>query len=103
MDVTPTPKMLEAMRKFTDGAFGDEPSPLEVSQGANTRRLRRQASMDWLHQFAGLCMREGVNRAVRDARAAREGARFDSEDRSAAAKARDDAQAGAMMVKDIRA
>jgi len=101
MDTTPTPKMFEAMKKFTDAMAGDAPSPLEVSVGANVRRQRRAASMDFLHMFASLCMREGVNRAIRDARQQRE-YKPDAADRSAMAKAVDDAQAGRAMVEPLQ-
>lgn len=102
MDVTPTNKMLTAMRSFVDSTVGAEPSVLEVSAGAIARRMQRRVAMDWLHQFAALSMREGVNRAIKDARARREGHRPDAEDRSAMDKARDDAASdNGMMVEKL--
>lgn len=98
MDVTPTTKMFEAMQKLTDAAIGEAPSRLEVSDAANARRLRRQVMMDCLHSLVATAMREGVNRAVRDARARLYGPQ-DGADRSAMSQARDDAERGGKIIK----
>ena len=64
MDVTPTPKMFEAMQKFTDAIAGEEPGKLEQSVAANRRRQNRAMVIDFLHRFGGACMREGSARAL---------------------------------------
>lgn len=62
MDVTPTPKMLEAMKAFTNVLVGEEPLKVETTPAANKLRNDRRRVMDWLHNFCRLSMREGVRR-----------------------------------------
>lgn len=64
MDVTPPPKMFEAMSKFTDAIVGEAPSPLDHSTGAMRRREKRQHVMDFLHGMVAFSMREGAVRAA---------------------------------------
>lgn len=97
MDTTPSRKMFDAMQKFTDAMCGDEPSKLDHGSAARAVRAKRSACMDFLHGFHSLAMREGVNRAVRDAQARRDGPR-DMQDRNAIAKAVDDAVSGARQI-----
>jgi alpha-D-ribose 1-methylphosphonate 5-triphosphate diphosphatase PhnM len=63
MDVTPTPKMFEAMQKFTDAIVGEAPMDIEKSAAAEQRRAARQYSMDFMHRLVHLAMREGAARA----------------------------------------
>lgn len=62
MNVTPSPKMFEAMTKFTDALVGEEPGKLETTAAARKRRSERRRVMDFLHNFARLTMRVGVQR-----------------------------------------
>jgi hypothetical protein len=99
MDVTPSDKMFEAMKKFTDAVCGDAPSRLEISPGALARRMKRRLTMDFLHQFAAQCMREGLNRGIIEARQRKQGMQpVDKQDRNAVDKAKDDAARGEAMV-----
>jgi hypothetical protein len=97
MDVTPTDHMFHAMQRLVDAACGEEPHPMLLGAQADLTRVRRRLMMDALHRLIAVAMREGVNRAIRDAQARKDGFR-DEQDRSAAAKARDDAQAGSSIV-----
>jgi hypothetical protein len=100
MDVTPTPKMLQAMKNLVDATCGDEPSPLLVGPGVSNVRVKRAMMMDVLHSLVALSMREGVNRMVKEVQARREGFGFtDAEDRSAIDQATDDAHAGRTRVR----
>ena len=63
MDVTPSPKMFEAMQAFTSALCGDEPHRMLVGPGANRIREQRRMTMEFLHRFAGLAMREGAARS----------------------------------------
>lgn len=66
MDVTPSPKMFEAMAKFTDAMCGEEPHRLLVGPGASKVRESRRAMMNFLHQLVALSMREGGRRMARE-------------------------------------
>lgn len=101
MDTTPSKLMFEAMCKFRDAMCGEEPNAMDVSTAANNRRIHRRFVMDFLHQFGATCMREGVNRKIAEVQGARHtgGTQIvDREDAGAAAKARDDAEAGRNLV-----
>ena len=63
MDVTPTPKMFQAMSGFTDAVCGEAPMKIEQSAGANRVRENRARMMDFLHRLVHLAMREGAARA----------------------------------------
>lgn len=100
MNVTPTPQMFEAMSKFVEALCGPEPSKIEQGPGADRVRARRRFAFDVLHSLVGLSMKEGVKRAVEEARVRRDGYKpIDVEDRSAAAKARDDAAEGKPLIQ----
>lgn len=99
MDVTPSPKMYAAMQMLTDALCGDEPSKLLVGPGAQAVRAKRELCMTTLHKLVALSMREGVNRAVKEARDRRDMI-LDREDRRAAAQARDDAQRDTNLVRN---
>lgn len=90
MDVTPTDKMFRAMQHMVDVLVGEEPNPLNRSAGANARRIKREGCMNLLHDLVAISMREGVNRAVREAHERVHGPQ-DGADRSAMDKAKDDA------------
>lgn len=64
MDVTPTPKMFEAMKNFTDSVVGEEPLAVEKGTAAENRRAARRYTMDFLHRLVHLSMREGAARAM---------------------------------------
>lgn len=64
MDVTPPPKVFEAMVKFTDAIVGEAPLEIERSAAANKRREDRAMCMDFLHRLVHLSMREGAARAM---------------------------------------
>lgn len=64
MDVTPTPKMFEAMTTFTDAICGEAPTAIEQSKAANERRDKRALTMDFMHRLIHLAMREGAARAM---------------------------------------
>ena len=98
MDVTPGNKMFSAMAEFVDATIGAAPKAIDVSPAANNRRVRREHAFAFLHKLVGLSMREGVNRAILDAQAKREGPR-DMEDKNAVAKAKDDAAAGSSIIQ----
>lgn len=66
MNVTPTPKMFEAMSKFTDAICGEAPHDRMIGPGAEKVRENRRMMMDFLHSFAHKCMREGAARAMRE-------------------------------------
>lgn len=63
MDVTPPPKMYEAMVKLTDAVCGEEPGKLEQSTAANRRRANRRLMLDVMHNMVAMAMREGAARA----------------------------------------
>jgi hypothetical protein len=87
--------MYEVMNKLVDSVLGEEPSVLLAGPGAREARMKRVMMMDVLHALVGLSMREGVNRAIIEARARRDGyTPRDAEDLSARDQARDDAIAG---------
>lgn len=67
MDVTPTPKMLEAMVAFVDATVGEKPHPMDKGPGAIKRREQYEGAMVFLHKMVALSMREGAGRAFRDA------------------------------------
>lgn len=90
MDVTPSDKMFEAMKTFNDAVNGEEPSLLDASRGAIARRSKRKLTMDFLHYMVGLSMREGVNRAIKEAKLRQSGL-IDGADRSAISQAIEDA------------
>ena len=98
MDVTPSDKMFAAMNKMGEALIGEKPSELDHSRGARERRRKWRVYMDVMHQFVGICMREGVNRAIREAQGRKAGI-IDGQDRSAVAKAKDDAVAGASIIQ----
>lgn len=62
MDVTLTKNQQVALDKFVEAMCGDEPSFLDHSRAANAQRAKRLAATEWLHRFAGLCMRIGAQR-----------------------------------------
>lgn len=64
MDVTPTAKMFEAMKNFTDTVCGEEPLAVEKGTAAENRRAARRYVMDFLHRIVHLSMREGAARAM---------------------------------------
>jgi hypothetical protein len=97
MDVTPSPKMFQAMKMLVDVMCGEEPNLLDQSKGAIAIRNKRVMAFDLLHRFVALSMREGVNRAVIEAQQRRAGPR-DMADRNAEAQAVEDAMAGRTMV-----
>lgn len=104
MDVTPGPKMFEAMSRFVDSVIGEKPNPMLIGPEANKIRAAREEAFNFLHKLVGLAMREGVNRAVIEARKHRAGILAkpqDDEDASARALAKDDAEAG-KSVTDLR-
>lgn len=92
MDVTPNPKMFQAMSGITDLACGEEPSLLDNSPAAANRRQKRMVVMGILHSLVALSMREGVNRKVTELQHQRQPFQ-DSQDKDAIARAHDDAQA----------
>lgn len=95
MDTTPSPKMFTAMTKLVDSMCGEEPSKLLTGAGATAIRTKRAAAFDVLHLLVALCMREGVNRAIKEAQLRQAGIlTLDGPDRSAVSRAIDDAQAG---------
>lgn len=98
MDVTPSPKMFEAMKQLVDATCGEEPSPLLVGPGASAIRIKRTFVYEALHRLVAIAMREGVNRKVLEIQAQREAQTkipvFDKEDAEAVAKAKSDAEAG---------
>lgn len=98
MDVTPNPKMFAAMQNMVDALVGEEPAMLDVSPGANIRRAKRRGTMTLLHDLVALSMREGVNRAVREAHERVHGPQ-DAADRSAIARAKEDAEADRPLVQ----
>ena len=100
MDVTPNNLMFAAMSKLVDLSAGEDPQLMDQSQGALDRRVKRAMMFDLLHQLVGISMREGVNRAIMDARARLYGPR-DAEDRSAQAKAADDARANVRVIDNL--
>lgn len=100
MNVTPTPLMFQAMSKLVDASIGEAPNDLDGSPGARDRRFRRTTMFGLLHQLVAVAMREGVNRAVREAQAQARGPE-DGEDRNAQAKAMDHAHAGIQIVSDL--
>jgi len=92
--------MYQAMNSLIDSSIGEAPHMMDQSAGANARRIKREAMMSILHSLVALSMREGVNRAVLEARE-REGARdgaLDMADRNAAAQAKDDATRGGKLI-----
>lgn len=103
MDVTPNNKMFHSMKTFVDGLVGPEPEKLNVTPDATRTRHKRVLAFDFLHQLVAVSMREGVNRAILEAKKRRDDAyRFgpkDKEDRDAAAKAVDDAHSGASIIR----
>lgn len=92
MDTTPNKKMFDAMRAFTDAMCGEEPHPMLVGSAANAIRDRRRMCMDWLHQMVTLCMREGVNRKVRELQQLRDPVARTKDQKDVEARAREDAQ-----------
>ncbi len=98
MDVTPSKRMFDAMNAVTDASVGEEPSRLEVGSGAEARRVKRRVMMDALHSLVAVAMREGVKRAIVEARARRDYVP-DAEDRAAMAQAVDDAQGQRRIVR----
>ncbi len=93
MDVTPSPQMYRAINSLIDAAFGGAPSPKDMSSSACERRVKRSHMSEILHGLVALSMREGVNRAIREAKERQTGPQ-DMEDRNAMSQAKDDAQAG---------
>lgn len=69
MDVTPTPKMFQAMSNFTDAVCGEAPMKIEQGTTANRVRENRIKMMDFLHRLVHLAMREGAARAMDPSRA----------------------------------
>lgn len=99
MDVTPGPKMFAAMKAFVDATAGEEPAKQDVSSAATKIRNKRVLSFDFLYQLVATSMREGVNRAVIEARQRQAGiAPVSGPERDAEAKGKDDAQAGASQI-----
>ena len=98
MNVTPSPKMLHAMQKLVESTIGPAPSQFECSSAANDRRAKREMMMSVLHSLVALSMREGVNRAVIEARERLWGAQ-DSQDRGAISKAKEDAERGGALIQ----
>lgn len=104
MDVTPGPRLFDAMAKLVDALCGEEPSKLMIGGEAARIRERRNMAFEVLHKIVGLSMREGVNRAIQEAKKRKAGileVPQDREDAGARSKAKDDAQAGATVV-DIK-
>lgn len=66
MDVTPTPKMFEAMAKFTDAVCGEEPHRLMIGPGASKTREARRQMMDFLHNLVAMSMRVGGARMAKE-------------------------------------
>ncbi len=64
MDVSPSPKMFEAMSRFTDAMCGEPPHRLMIGPGASAVRQQRREMMEFLHRFAAVAMREGAARAM---------------------------------------
>lgn len=96
MDVTPGHNMFIAMSRFVDSAIGEAPSPLAIGPMARKIREQRAAAFEFLHKLVAIAMREGVNRAVIEARKRQAGileVPQDKEDANARAKATDDAHA----------
>lgn len=98
MDTTPNPKMLHAMNALVDALCGEEPHMLMAGPGATQVREKRAMAMTILHDLVRLSMREGVNRAIREARERRAGPQ-DAEDRAAIDQAKDDAQGGKSIIR----
>lgn len=97
MDVTPSPKMFQVMTVLVDSFAGPEPSKLLNGPEANRIREKRRLAYDILHGLVGLSMREGVNRAIVEARKRQAGileVPQDMEDRNAVARAKDEAVEG---------
>lgn len=98
MDVSPNQKMFQVMTILVDSLCGTEPSKLMISPEATRIRDKRAMAYDILHRLVGLSMREGVNRAILEARKHQAGILAvpqDMEDRNAVARAKDEAEAGA--------
>lgn len=72
MNVTPTPKMFDAMNAMTTAICGEEPSPHMIGPGAEKVRHNRRLMMDFLHKLIHLSMREGAARAMDPHRATTE-------------------------------
>jgi len=89
--------MFAAMRRIVDAVLYPIPGS---GQLARQRREQRNEMFDLLHRLVGLAMREGVNRAIREAQAAKRGPE-DAEDRNAMAKAVEHAHAGTSIVTDL--
>lgn len=68
MDVTPSPKMFEAMSKMVDAICGEDPHSKMVGPGAERVRRNRRLLFDFLHQLVALSMREGAARATNPGR-----------------------------------
>lgn len=104
MDVTPSPKMFEAMEKVCDMLCGEKPHPKSLGPAADKVRENRRMLMDFLHTFAALCMREGVNRKVQELQAKKvlAGGMLDGEDLHAMQRATEDAAEGRRMVHPER-
>lgn len=60
MDLTPTPKAFEAMKKFTDATCGEAPGPFTRGTDASKRRQARRYCMDFLHHLYALAMKNGA-------------------------------------------
>ena len=63
MDVTPPPKMYDAMWKLTDAVCGEAPGVFENGPGANKVRENRALLLGTLHRLVAMAMREGAARA----------------------------------------
>lgn len=101
MDVTPSNKMFAAMQAFVDATIGEEPSKLLVGPGASAIRDRRRVAFQFLHSFAAICMREGVNRKVMEVKGERGGRVYDAADLRAIQQATRDAEEGKNLIGTI--
>jgi len=66
MDVTPSDKMYEAMRRIADVLIGPPPLDIETTPAANRRREERMEFMSLMHTFVAMTMREGARRAFEE-------------------------------------
>lgn len=101
MNVTPSEQMFQVMTKMAEAFVGEAPSDLDHGEGARQRRAARSQFFELMHMYTGLCMREGVNRAIREAHERVHGPQ-DMQDRNAMAKAVDDATAGRVLVPGLK-
>lgn len=96
--MTPDKKMFEVFNHFVDALVGEEPHPAFVGPTATMIRIKRRMAFDVLHGIHARAMRQAVNRLVAEANAheAKSAAEASARD-----KARDDAEAGEMLVKTL--